>query len=93
MTSPYRALPVVAPATRAVCIWCRHVAVPDGPYGVPKCRARARRVPDPVRGSKIVDDYRDCELVRSEENGHAHECEDFAPTIATRVLRAVGARR
>ncbi len=93
MTSPYRSLPVVPTATRAVCAWCRHVSIPTESYGFAKCRARARRVPDPVLGSRIVDDYRDCELVRKDDDGNARECDDFVPTLVTRALRAVGARR
>lgn len=91
MTSPYRTLPVAPTATRAVCLYCKHVAISQ--YDYPKCRARARAVRDPVRGEVVKDDYRDCALVRFDDAGDERDCADFVPTLATRVLRALGGRR
>lgn len=94
MTSPYRALPVIATATRAVCAWCKHSRRPYPPHGVLVCDAHERLAHEPVEGYKIVDRGRDCYIVRSmlRERGE-EDCPDFEPTIATRIVRAIGGRR
>lgn len=92
MTSPYRALPVVATATRTVCTWCTHYDA-TVPYSR-MCTAYARRVPCSVVGSKIVDERRDCYTVRHEQRQAGEdECPRFEATIVTRILRAIGGRR
>ncbi len=92
MTSPYRALPVVVTVPRSVCVWCRHARVP-WPQAI-VCDAREHLTPCPVLGRSIADRGRDCYSVRAGQRAAGiDECPDFEPTIGTRVLRAIGARR